>query len=175
MNPSFNIIVAMDSNRGIGKNGRLPWHLPADLKHFKEVTTQTDDARKKNAVIMGRKTWESLPEKFRPLPERINVVLTRDKELELPEAVFKGNHFKAIFQRLENQSGEIFVIGGGQILNQAIQYPECQRIYATHVRKNFDCDTFFPNFKKDFKESSRSPILKENSLEFFFAEYVRKH
>lgn len=180
MKVSFNIVAAMDLNRGIGKGGRLPWHLTADLKHFRDLTTKTDDDQKKNVVIMGRKTWESLPEKFRPLPDRINIVLTRNKEFKFPQTILSGGNFKDIFKILEapsrhNKAGEIFIIGGEQIFSQAVQYPECQRIYATHLQKSFDCDTFFPDFKNDFKEISRSSMLKENSLEFFFAEYIRRH
>ena len=72
----FSLVVAMDEERGIGKQGTLAWRLPADLKHFKEITTEVKDMKKQNAVIMGRKTWESLPEKFRPLPQRLNIVVT---------------------------------------------------------------------------------------------------
>ena len=83
----FSLIVAMDSQNGIGKNGQLPWHLPADLKHFKEITCTVRDPKKQNVVLMGRKTWDSIPEKFRPLPGRINVVLTRHPDLKFPLGV----------------------------------------------------------------------------------------
>ena len=86
----FSIIVAFDSQYGIGKNGQLPWSLPSDLKHFKEITTAVTDPAKKNAVIMGRKTWESLPEKFRPLPGRVNMVLSQRGELK---SAFRGSLF----------------------------------------------------------------------------------
>src|SRR5262249_730757 len=83
----FSIVVAFDSSYGIGKNGQLPWKLPADLKRFKEVTSTHKDPTKLNAVIMGRKTWESLPASFRPLPGRVNMVLSKQAELSLPAGV----------------------------------------------------------------------------------------
>ena len=83
----FSIIVAFDSKYGIGKNGELAWHLPSDLKHFKEITTAVSNPVKKNAVIMGRKTWDSLPQKFRPLGGRVNMILTKEKNINLPPEV----------------------------------------------------------------------------------------
>ena len=76
----FSIVVAIDSQHGIGKNNDLPWHLPADLKHFKFITTNSA-VGKRNVVVMGRKTWDSIPEKFRPLPNRTNVVLSKSADV----------------------------------------------------------------------------------------------
>ena len=86
----YNIIVVADFNSGIGKNGMLPWHLPGDMRHFKELTITAQSKSKKNAVIMGRKTWESIPEKFRPLKKRINSVLTRNNATSFPRGVIKA-------------------------------------------------------------------------------------
>ena len=174
----FSLIVAIDSKNGIGKNGQLPWQLSADLKHFKEITCQTKDPAKQNVVIMGRKTWESLPEKFRPLPRRINLVLTKNKDLELPSNVLKARDFVEAFRILEksplnNQVENIFVIGGQQIFEQAINRPQCQRLYVTHIQKSFACDTFFPLFSSQFTKHSSSAMAQENGLFFFFAEYTR--
>lgn len=74
---TFQLVVAATRKLGIGKNGSMPWKLPGDMAYFKEITSKTADSAKQNAVVMGRKTWESIPPKFRPLPGRINVVLTR--------------------------------------------------------------------------------------------------
>jgi len=82
--------VAFDSQYGMGKNGQLPWVIPQDLKHFKEISTAVINPANKNAVIMGRKTWESLPEKFRPLPGRVNVVLSKEGKLDLPSGVLSS-------------------------------------------------------------------------------------
>ena len=87
---NFSIVVAMDEQQGIGKGGKLPWHIPGDLKYFKNLTTKTKLPDKKNVVIMGRKTWESLPQNFRPLSKRINVVLTRNKIFYLPITIVEG-------------------------------------------------------------------------------------
>ena len=78
MRRTFSLVVAACKNNGIGKDGKLPWSLPGDMAHFKRVTSHTIDDSKQNAVIMGRKTWNSIPEKFRPLPKRLNVILSRE-------------------------------------------------------------------------------------------------
>ena len=118
----FSIIVAFDAQYGIGKNGLLPWNLPLDLKHFKEISTTVADPSKKNAVIMGRKTWESLPERFRPLPGRVNMVLSRDKKLELPLGVLCSQSLDdALAQLFSVDIENVFVIGGAQIYVQAIE------------------------------------------------------
>jgi dihydrofolate reductase/thymidylate synthase len=89
--PSFSIVVAMDSQQGIGKNNNLPWSLSADLTHFKSLTTTVTHLQKRNAVIMGRKTWNSLPTAFRPLPNRLNIVITRqERENNDVTYFFKG-------------------------------------------------------------------------------------
>src|SRR3989338_1802540 len=96
----FNIVVAMDQNRGIGLDGKLPWHLKCDLRHFKEITTKTRDKNKRNAVIMGRKTWDSLPVRFRPLPDRVNVVITRNTSLEFPQGVSRADRLDQALELL---------------------------------------------------------------------------
>ncbi|HEY9713021.1 MAG TPA: dihydrofolate reductase, partial [Chroococcales cyanobacterium] len=83
----LDLVVAVDLNRGIGRANGLPWRLPKDMKRFRNLTTASTDPHLQNAVIMGRKTWDSIPEKFRPLEGRINIVLTRSRDLQLPEGV----------------------------------------------------------------------------------------
>lgn len=175
----FSIIVVMDKNRGIGSKGQLPWHLPADLKHFKEITSTTQSKTKKNAVIMGRKTWDSLPSKFKPLPERINLVLSRDPDLYLPQGVFKVNDlYKALQLLEEKRNGEeiesAFVIGGEQIFKLALMHPACEKIYATHIASSFPCDVFFPAFSETFQKIQMEDPQKENNIEFYFTQYTRK-
>ncbi len=175
---SFSIVVAADSNLGIGKNGSLPWHIPGDMQHFKELTTMTVDPAKRNAVIMGRKTWESLPPKFRPLPERLNVVVTRNSALALPDGVIKASNLHDAFSIIERKEfGDkietVYAIGGGGIFKEAIKDPQCKKIYLTQILKQFNCDVFFPEFRDEFKETLVSPPLAENGIEYNFAIYSR--
>ena len=176
MKISFDVVVAMDLNSGIGKGGGLPWHLPADLKHFKQLTTTTHSLSQKNAVIMGRKTWGSLPEKFRPLPGRINAVITRNKDLPLPNAVLRGDSLESVLNQLSAMISaveNIFVIGGAQIFAEALRHPGCRKIYVTQISKKFDCDTFFPPLDSSWKRIFQSPPLNDHALEYFFLEYVK--
>jgi dihydrofolate reductase len=174
----FSIIVAVDAKFGIGKEGNLPWHLPEDLKHFKVITTKTSDPSKKNVVIMGRKTWESLPEQFRPLPRRINVVLSRDESLKLPKDVYKAVDFSQVVQLLQEKAfletiDQVFVIGGGQIFKEALDMSECQRLFLTHIQYDFGCDAFFPSIPKGYKEVSRTSQLSFQGISYYFAEYQK--
>ncbi len=169
----FAIIVAMDSKYGIGKAGGLAWHLSADLKHFKAITTQVNNPAKRNAVVMGRKTWDSLPEKFRPLPGRFNIVLTRDVQFKLPDGVLK---FSAIDEALVNIPSDIeniFIIGGAQVYQEAINHPMCQKLYLTHVKGDFNCDAFFPPISQQFFPTSATEEASENSISYHFADYLR--
>ncbi len=175
----FNVIVAMDEKFGIGKDGKLPWHLPADLKHFKGITTRVDNPGKQNVVIMGRKTWDSLPAKFRPLPNRINVVLSRQKNLPLPQGVRQIRKLEEIFDLMGSEfSGlaeKVFVIGGAEVFQQVIQgFPKI-RLYVTHIAGDFKCDTFFPGVQlSQYQSVSKTPAQIENSLSYIFVEYERR-
>ncbi|MDO8675210.1 MAG: dihydrofolate reductase [Candidatus Omnitrophota bacterium] len=168
----FSIIVAMDDRRGIGKNGALPWHLPEDLKHFKDMTTRTSGPSQKNAVIMGRKTWESLPEKFRPLPNRLNVVLSRSAGFKAQGALVEPTLERAMEvlekdPKIEN----IFVIGGAQIYTYALHHPLCQRLFVTFVAGDLACDVFFPSIPNRFKEVRRTPVSSGSGPSYCFAEF----
>src|SRR3990172_2849902 len=134
----FSIIAAADKKMGIGIGNKLPWKLAGDLKYFSETTTKASPG-KMNAVIMGRKTWESLPEKHRPLAGRLNVVLSRN-ELPLPDGVLRASSLDDAFEKLSapprHEGGlrradvdEVFVIGGASLDEQAIHHP--------HFEKNF--------------------------------------
>ncbi len=167
----FSIIVACDEARGIGKAGLLPWHLPADLKHFKEITTAPSGAGA-NVVIMGRKTWESIPDKFRPLPGRQNVVITSQSAYALPQGVLKasslGQALEIVGNKRDGQFGDVFVIGGAQVFSEAIHHPSCQKIYLTRIWGRFDCDVFFPEIPLKFVETSFSRKFEENEKIFSF-------
>lgn len=136
------LIVAVDSDRGIGRNNDLMWHLPADMRFFRQTTSG-------HIVVLGRKNYESIPERFRPLPNRENAVLTRNRAFEAPGCeVFHSleeclNHYK------NEEERTVFIIGGGEIYRQALDLGVIEEMYITHVRKSFGADTFFPEFDPD--------------------------
>lgn len=135
------LIVAMDQNRGIGKDNDLLWHLPADMKFFKETTSG-------HVVIMGRKNFESIPERFRPLPNRENVVLTRNKGYQAEGCLV----FHSLEEAIEHYKGTdqtVFIIGGGQIYEEALSNFQMDEMYITEVAANFEADTFFPIFDEN--------------------------
>ncbi|MDO8302302.1 MAG: dihydrofolate reductase, partial [Sedimentisphaerales bacterium] len=173
--PTFRLIVAVDQEYGIGKNNNLPWHLPGDLKHFKEITARTPQPRSQNVVIMGRKTWESLPEKFRPLPGRTNVVLTRHADCKYPDGVLVAGSLDQALEMIKNipGRGETFVIGGGSIFKDAIAHPFCRTLYLTFIKQAFGCDVFFPEIPPAFKEFNRSADFSENGITYHFADYQK--
>jgi len=176
----FFIIAAIDQRNGIGKHGSLVWELPSDLRHFKKVTTSVKDAQKKNMVVMGRKTWESIPASFKPLQDRVNVVLTNDDFLNFPGQVIKENSLLSVFGLFDNKSFDnaiesIFIIGGESLFNEALQFEECKEIFMTHILADFDCDQCFPSYHDHFELYSKSEIFQENNLDFYFAFYKRSH
>lgn len=135
----ISILVAMASNRVIGQKNALPWHLPEDLKHFKALTMG-------HGIIMGRKTYESIG---RPLPGRLNVLITRQKNYHVDGAIVAHSIDEAL-QVCKNEkaiSGESFIIGGAELYQQTMTL--CHRMYITEIRQRFDGDTFFPKFDPD--------------------------
>jgi dihydrofolate reductase len=174
----FHIIAAIDQNQGIGYQGTIPWQCSQDLIYFKKLTTQVSSQHKKNACIMGRKTWESLPEKFKPLPNRLNIILTTSQTYPHPENVLLFSNFDQVLQVLNQKpySSEIeniFVIGGEQLYKEAINNPSCHKLYLTHIKAQFPCDSFFPNYQAFTQEIHHSPIYTENNLSFYFSIYQK--
>lgn len=160
------IVVAYDKNRGIGTGGDLPWgrSLPADLAHFKELTTG-------GAVVMGRKTYESIG--GRPLPNRKNIVLSTG---EVVGAIGAKNFAQALQFASEEPNQDIFVIGGERVFAEAL--PEVDTIYATEVDYSFsNADVFFPQINvNQWEEISRTSqkANEQNKYSFDFVEYRRK-
>ncbi|KAF8642339.1 hypothetical protein AX16_009608 [Volvariella volvacea WC 439] len=150
------LIVAATKNNGIGANGQLPWRLPNEMKYFARVTSYTPDDGT-NAVIMGRNTWDSIPTKFRPLPNRVNVVLSRNPDFSLGtlNTLVKKNLSEAL-QELNSTSTvrKVFVIGGATLYGETLGLSESQdatfadRVLLTRILSpTFDeCDTFIPDF-----------------------------
>lgn len=173
---SFSIIVAVDSKSGIGKDGGLPWRFSADMRHFKSVTSRPHACGHPNAVVMGRKTWESLPDAFRPLPGRLNVVITRQTDYALAPGVLKAGdleHALAALGRMRDKVGEIFVIGGGQVFGDALKDPGCRRIYLTQIDHDYRCDTFFPDPSQNFRPVGQAHTHSENGVVLSFLELER--
>jgi dihydrofolate reductase/thymidylate synthase len=172
MRETFDMVVACDLSGGIGKNNGLPWSLPSDLKYFRQLTTSTPVPEVVNAVIMGRKTWESLPPQARPLKGRVNVVISRNPNYPMPEGHFVvGSIDQALDLLLTMPVDRVFVIGGAQIYNEALQNERLGLLYLTEIRANFQCDTFLPNYKPFFQLLSCSEVLHENNLDFVFKVY----
>ena len=171
----FDIVVAVDQKLGIGKSGDMPWHLPADLAYFKKLTTSTELPRRENVVIMGRKTWESIPETFRPLPGRINVVLS-SQDLHLPEGVQTASSLDDALALIQVQEDveRVFVIGGGQLYREALGHAACGRLYVTRIGAEFECDTVFPDFEDQFEVESAESPRAEGDLTFQWVVYVRR-
>ncbi|KAJ6811181.1 putative bifunctional dihydrofolate reductase-thymidylate synthase [Iris pallida] len=177
----FQVVVAATRRLGIGKDGALPWKLPSDLKFFKEITTTTSDPAKKNAVIMGRRTWESIPEKNRPLPGRLNVVLTRSGSFDLATAenvVICGSMASALDLLASSpycfSTEKVFVIGGGQVLRESLNAPGCVAIHYTDIETDIECDTFIPPVDlAAFRPWYSSRPAVENGVRYSFVSYVR--
>lgn len=170
----FSVISAVDKNFGIGKGGKLPWNLKGDMAHFKEVTTRGVVPGKQNVVIMGRTTWESLPERYRPLPGRLNVVLSRQSNVSLPTGVMQFGKLEEAIATLTSMGvGEIFVIGGGQVYAQAVANKNCQTIYLTEIDAVFDCDAYFPKLPTSFRETANSNWIEDSGIKYKFVIYKR--
>ncbi len=137
----INIIAALSSkHRALGKNGELIFSIPEDMTRFKKLTDG-------HPVIMGRKTWESLPEKFRPLPNRTNIVITRDMDYNAVGAYVVTSIDHAItLAKAKEGSDEIWIIGGGEIY--ALGLPYAERLYLTLVNDEKDADAFFPDYSE---------------------------
>lgn len=133
----ISIVVACSSNNSIGKNNQLLWHLPNDLKFFKNTTWG-------GVVIMGRKTFESVN---KPLPGRLNIVITRQKNWQAENVTTAGSLDEAIEKAKALYYKEIFIIGGGEIYREAL--PKTDKIYLTRVHAEMDGDTFFPEINKN--------------------------
>lgn len=127
------IIVAKSKNNVIGSNGSIPWSVPKDLKYFKELTEG-------NTVIMGRKTYESLPENKKPLPNRINIVITRDSNFKANGCIIVNSLEEALLKA--DNKNDTFIIGGGEIYKQALNFVD--KIYITEINEEFVGDTYFP-------------------------------
>lgn len=155
------IVVAHSANRVIGRDGGLPWRLPTDMRRFRELTRGA-------TVVMGRRTFESLPDAFRPLPERRNLVLSGDASYRPAGAEV----FASLDDALAACEGDCFVIGGELTYRDAL--PRCERLYATEIDAELDGDAFFPELDaEEWRCVEDGERLVENDLGFTFKTYER--
>ena len=156
------LIWAQARNRVIGKNGVMPWHLPEDLAHFKRVTLN-------HPVIMGRKTWDSIPPRFRPLPGRTNIVVTRQPDWN-ENGAQRTSSLREALQLCEN-SAQVWVIGGAQIYAQAL--PLADELVVTEIDAAFDGDAHAPAIGPDWREVARERIVAASGLPLSFVIWHR--
>jgi dihydrofolate reductase len=158
------LVAAVAQGGVIGRDGVLPWRLPEDMAHFREVTMG-------HPVLMGRRTWESLPTRFRPLPGRRNVVLTRDPGWSAEGAERAGSLEGAL--RLVEGAERVSVIGGGEVFAAAL--PLADELLLTEIDLDIEGDTFFPDWDRDaFRAESREEHVSEDGIPFAFVRYARR-
>ena len=156
------LIWAQARNRVIGKNGVMPWHLPEDLAHFKRVTLN-------HPVVMGRKTWDSIPPRFRPLPGRTNIVVTRQPDWN-ENGAQRTSSLREALQLCEN-SAQVWIIGGAQIYAQAL--PLADELVVTEIDAAFDGDAHAPAIGPDWREVARERIVAASGLPLSFVIWHR--
>ncbi|MFT5281098.1 MAG: dihydrofolate reductase [Flavobacteriaceae bacterium] len=161
----INAIVAIqEKDRGIGYKGDLLYSIPEDMIHFRNMTTH-------HIVVMGRSTWESIPEKYRPLTNRINIVLTRDKDY-----VADGAHVfydkESVLAFAEEQEVDTWIIGGNQIYE--LFFPEIEKIYITKIYGEKKADTFFPEYEKDFSFTKQGKQRQHKEIPYQFFIYKKR-
>jgi dihydrofolate reductase len=162
--PRLHLILARASNGVIGRNNQLPWHLPEDLAHFKRTTLGCP-------VIMGRKTWDSLPARFRPLPGRTNIVVTRDPAWHA-EGALRAASLQEALALCPAETTDAWVIGGAQIYAAAL--PLAHSAVVTEIAQAFEGDAHAPTFGSEWLESAREHHTAASGLPFAFVTYTRE-
>uniref|UniRef100_A0A7E4VQI5 dihydrofolate reductase n=1 Tax=Panagrellus redivivus TaxID=6233 RepID=A0A7E4VQI5_PANRE len=179
----MNMIVAVDASNGIAKDNSLPWHLPQEYKHFQSGTIKTNDPAKKNVVLMGRKCWESIPTKFRPLKNRINVVLSRAMPREISDDFLVLNDFDEAIRILTttepfaSRVETIWNVGGKEVYALGLAHPLMKDLVITRIQKGFDTDVAFPevdweNFERNDDFDGKE--IEEKGLVYTINSYTRK-
>jgi dihydrofolate reductase len=166
---NISIIAAVGKNFEIGKNNDLIWHLPKDMAFFTETTIG-------HHVIMGRRNYDSIPLKYRPLKNRPNIIVTRQKGYEADNCLVVNTIEEGIELARKNSETECFIIGGGQIYKETLDKGLADRLYLTHIDEAFDADTFFPEF--DASQYAKTTLLKhhkdeKNQYDFEVIRYDR--
>ncbi|HLG34997.1 MAG TPA: dihydrofolate reductase [Bacteroidia bacterium] len=164
----ISLIAAVSENNVIGKDKHLPWHLPADMKYFRETTMG-------HCVIMGRRNYDSIPEKFRPLPGRTNIIVTHQKKFSAPDCVVVNSIVAALNEAEKKNETETFIIGGGEIFKEVMNTAD--KIYLTRIHHTFEGDVFFPELNtEEWKEESSEHFKadEKNKFDYSFLIYIRK-
>jgi len=164
------IIVAVAHDNVIGKDNDLVWHLPKDMKFFMDTTLN-------HYVIMGRRNYDSIPEKYRPLKNRTNVVVTRKMDFKAPNCVVVNSIQEGIDAAKANGDKECFIIGGGQIYAESLEKDMVDKMYITHIDQEFEGDTFFPKFNKsdwNLRILMEHQKDEKNRYDFVVIEYTKK-
>ena len=160
----LHLIYARARNGTIGKDGQMPWHLPEDLAHFKRVTLG-------QPVIMGRKTWDSLPARFRPLPGRVNILVTRQTDWHSDGALRAASMDEAM--RLCGDAPDAWIMGGAEIYRQAV--PLASTAVVTEIDADFEGDAFAPTLSPAWQETARESHVAASGLAFSFVTYHPAH
>ena len=169
----MNIVVAACKNRGIGFKNKLPWKLTKEMKYFKELTI----GEKNNAVIMGRNTWLSIPEKNRPLPKRENIVLTRSLDnMYIKSESGGGVNFAPSLESITPMYGmyafdNIWVIGGEMLYKETLKKGLVENIFYTEIQNEYECDTFFPEIPSNFLNIYESDPIYDSGETIRFKIY----
>lgn len=164
---NISIIVAISKNGVIGRNNKLAWNLPDDMFYFSKMTMG-------HTVIMGRKNWDSIPNKWRPLPNRKNIIISRNINQNIKNVDITSSIEKAIKIGRENEDEEIFIIGGGEIYKLGFKFVD--KLYITEINKNIEGDTFFPKWNKNkWREISRisHPSDSQHKYDFDYVIYKK--
>lgn len=164
------LIVAVDAEGGIGRDNDLMWHLPEDMKFFKEKTSG-------QIVVMGRKNYESIPERFRPLPKRENAVLTRNEGFEAEGCKVFHSLNECLIAYENEEERTVFIIGGGEIYRLALEEDVVDEMFITHIDKAYGADTFFPQFdatKWEVSNLFEQPVDERHDASFTVKQYLKK-
>lgn len=182
--PMINMIAAMCNNRGIGYKNKLPWNLKKEMAYFHEISSKTENSDKMNSVIMGRKTYESIPKKYFPLRNRFNIILSRNLSCAPPGSFLARNLDQAIDMirngPLKDKAEQIFITGGSSVYKELLESKYPCRIYLTKIKAEFNCDIFFPEFSEEiFPEVFGLPNVPseeqdENGIKWTYHTYEKK-
>lgn len=174
-----NLITAICQNNGIGYKGDLPWRLKNEMAYFTRMTSQTKNPQLQNVVLMGRKTWDSVPPKYKPFSKRINAVVSQHKT-DFPEGILV---YKSIAEAIDDiQSKEnvesIWIIGGYGAYKEALDKKLCDKLFITRILQEFECDAFFPEFNlKDYslveEPGVSSEVQEEKGIRYEFKVYQK--